>query len=269
LKKQISIIGCGWLGFPLAKYLISNGYKIKGSTTSKGKLKKLKTNSIEGFVIRLNETEISGNYSKFLEGSSTVIINIPPGLRKHPEKNHVAEIQHLASAIEAHKVINVLYVSSTSVFEDAIDIPQIIDSTSPNASSKNAKQLIKIEQMLLNNNSFNTIILRFGGLFDETRHPAKYLSGKNNISNPEAPINLIHQEDCIHIIANLIKNNLWNVSLNAVNPYHPNKKEYYTTYCKDRNLPLPEFNTSEKSNGKIVESLKLVQLLNYSFEHSP
>ena len=35
---KISILGCGWLGLPLAKALIENGFSVKGSTTSTDKL---------------------------------------------------------------------------------------------------------------------------------------------------------------------------------------------------------------------------------------
>ena len=38
-QNKIGIIGCGWLGLPLAKELISNNHKVKGSTTTEEKLK--------------------------------------------------------------------------------------------------------------------------------------------------------------------------------------------------------------------------------------
>jgi 3-hydroxyisobutyrate dehydrogenase-like beta-hydroxyacid dehydrogenase len=33
-NKSISILGCGWLGVPLAKHLIQKGFSVKGSVTS-------------------------------------------------------------------------------------------------------------------------------------------------------------------------------------------------------------------------------------------
>jgi nucleoside-diphosphate-sugar epimerase len=269
LKEQISVIGCGWLGLPLAKYLVQEGYCVKGSTTSDEKLELLKTHQIDGYLLSLNENGISGDYSNFLTNSKTIIINIPPGFRKDPTKNHVAEITQLVSAIEKYNIKNVLYISSTSVFNDDIHFPQIFNVTKPNALSNSGKQLIEIENILHHNCNFNTTILRFGGLFDNERHPAKHLSGRKNISNPEAPINLIHKEDCIQIIEMIIKHGFWNTTLNAVYPSHPNKKTYYSNYCKLKNIPLPEFNTSEKSEGKIIHSSKLVQLLNYTFKEAP
>ena len=269
MKKQISIVGCGWLGLSLGAFLTQEGFIIKGSTTTDYKLDQLNDNGIEGFILKLEETGIFGNYSECLTESETIIINIPPGLRGHPDKNHVAEMLHLISEIEAHHIKNVLFISSTSVFKDTNDFQVITESTVVNDSSKNAKQLIEIEQILQNNPNFNTTLLRFGGLFGDDRHPGKYLSGRKNIANPKAPINLIHKVDCINIISIILKNNLWNLALNASFPIHPNKKIYYSNYCKKHDLPLPEFNFSRKSEGKIIDSSNLVQLLNYTFQEAP
>lgn len=269
LKKQISVVGCGWLGLPLAKKLNTEGYRIKGSTTSEDKLIALRKASVEGFIVKLNEDGISGNYYNFLTESDIVIINIPPGLRKNPSKNHIAELKHLMAAIETQEVKNVIYISSTSVFENDYDFPNIDENTKPNATSNSAKQLIEIERLLQENINFNSTILRFGGLFDSEKHPAKYLSGRKNISNPNAPINLIHKQDCIAIISLLIKHDLWNMTLNAAYPHHPSKQTYYTDYCKRNKIALPTFNLNEKSKGKIVDSYRLVQLLNYSFKQAP
>ena len=269
MKSQISIIGCGWLGLDLAKKLVEEGFIVNGSTTSKNKLEVIKKHSIQPFLVELNETEISGNYSQFLTGSDTVIINIPPGLRRNPNKNHILEVKHLMCAIEAHAIKNVLYISSTSVFKNEANSPTITAQTKPNAAASNAKQLIEIEQMLQNNPNFKTTILRFGGLIDETRHPSSMLSGRKNVSNPKAPINLIHKVDCITIIQNIIENKYWNTTLNAAYPKHINKDTYYSEDCKRKNLPLPEYNYKEESKGKIIDSTSLVQLLNYTFTVEP
>lgn len=269
MNKQISIIGCGWLGLPLAKHFISEGYTIKGSTTSVARLKLLQNANVNGFIVHLHESGIEGNLLECLEGSETLIINIPPGIRNNPNKNHIAEITHLIEGIEKSFVKNVLYISSSSVYMDEENFPVIEATTKPNSNSKTGKQLIKIEKILQDNPNFKTSILRFGGLFDKKRHPAIYLSGKKNIANPNAPINLIHKKDCIAIISKIINSRLWSINLNAVYPNHPNKKEYYTNYCIAQNLVPPEFNFEEKSKGKLISSSKLVQLLNYEFKHAP
>ena len=40
-KDEISIMGCGWLGLPLAAQLVKAGYNVKGSTTTPEKLEVL------------------------------------------------------------------------------------------------------------------------------------------------------------------------------------------------------------------------------------
>ena len=52
---KIAIIGCGWLGLPLAKKLIKENFIVKGSTASKEKISILKTEKIEPFLIDLNK----------------------------------------------------------------------------------------------------------------------------------------------------------------------------------------------------------------------
>ena len=155
------------------------------------------------------------------------------------------------------------------MFKNDYGFPIITESTVANATTNNGRQLIEIEQKLKSNPNFNTTILRFSGLFGNDRHPANNLSKRKNISNPEAPINLIHRKDCIQIINTILKKEFWNLELNASYPKHPDKKTYYSNYCKSKELPLPKFNSLEKSKGKIIDSTKLVQLLNYSFKHMP
>ncbi|QXP77374.1 MULTISPECIES: NAD(P)H-binding protein [Winogradskyella] len=269
MKGQISIIGCGWLGFTLATKLVELGFKVQGSTTSRDKLEVLKLHGIAPFLVSLTESGVSEECAQFLTGSDTVIINIPPGLRRNPNKNHVVEIEHLIHQIEQQKIKHVLYISSTSVYEDEVSFPVITSKTIPNASSKTGKQLIEIEKMLQVNPNFKTTILRFGGLIGDDRHPGKFLSGRTDISNPKAPINLIHKKDCISVITHVLKKDFWDKTLNAVYPSHICKKDYYTNYCAAKNLPLPEFSAAEESKGKIVESKILVQLLNYTFKVVP
>ena len=48
--KVVSVIGCGWLGFPLAKLLINKGFSVKGSTTQQEKISLLENAGIEAYL---------------------------------------------------------------------------------------------------------------------------------------------------------------------------------------------------------------------------
>lgn len=260
-------MGCGWLGLPLAKHLIKHGYKVKGSSTSKNKLPVLKAESIDAFYVELKEEGVFGDIENFLNGSEILIINIPPGLRSHPHTDYVKQISHLIKHIEAStSILKVIFISSISVYSDDLSIPNITSDTVPNPESESGKQLLEVEQLLQQNQKFDTTILRFGGLFGADRHPAKSLSGKANLKNPDAPVNLIHLDDCIGIIHQIIVTDCWNEVFNACTKPHPSKKDYYTGICNKMNLPVPNYDLSKPSKGKLMDSKKLDEILNYQFQ---
>ncbi len=139
------------------------------------------------------------------------------------------------------------------------------EETELNSDTESGRQLVQAEQLLQNNPNFKTTILRFGGLIGEDRHPIKFLAGRTNIENQNAPINLIHQDDCIGIIQKIIELNSWNQVFNAVTPFHPSRKEYYTQKAIEFNLEIPEFNAENSSFGKTISSSKIETVLGYSF----
>ncbi|HQE34305.1 MAG TPA: SDR family oxidoreductase [Flavobacterium alvei] len=260
---QISILGCGWLGLPLAKVLLGNRFSVKGSTTSVDKISILENLGIQAFQMELAETKIQGEVDSFLENSKILLIDIPPKLRGISKENFVAKIENAIPFIEKSSVENVIFISSTSVYGE--DNLVVTEETKLNPDTESGKQLVQAEQILQSNKNFKTTILRFGGLIGEDRHPIKFLAGRKNIENPYAPINLIHQDDCIGIILKIIESNSWNETFNAVTPFHPTRKEYYTQKAIDLKLDLPEFNVENSILGKTISSLKIENLLKYSF----
>src|SRR6478672_6884199 len=110
--RQISILGCGWLGFPLAKSLLENGFSVQGSTTSMDKMTVLKNVGITPFHISLFENSIEGEIDNFLENSEILIIDIPPKLRGASKEKFVGKIKKLIPFIEKSSVEKVLFVSS-------------------------------------------------------------------------------------------------------------------------------------------------------------
>ncbi|MFV8364035.1 SDR family oxidoreductase [Flavobacterium sp. ZT3P35] len=260
---KISILGCGWLGLPLAKALVKNEYLVSGSTTSIEKIAVLENAGIEPFLIVLSENKTIGNLTEFLADSEILIIDVPPKLRGSETENFVSKIKNIIPFIEKSAVQKVLFISSTSVYNDVDAF--VTEETIAKPATESGKQLLETEQLLQSNINFKTTILRFGGLIGEDRHPVKFLAGRENLENPNAPINLIHQEDCIGIINAILSQQVWGETLNAVTPYHPTRAEYYTQKAVELNLALPKFTTGSNSNRKIILSDYLETVLKYTF----
>lgn len=260
---QISILGCGWLGLPLAKSLLQNGFPIKGSTTSLEKISLLESEGITPFLVRLEEQQISASVADFLADSQILIINIPPKLRGGSTENFVAKITTLLPFIENSTVEKVLFVSSTSVYGEDNEV--VTEAIVLNPDTEGGRQLAIVENVLQKNSRFQTTILRFGGLISDDRNPVRFLSGRENIENPDTPINLIHQDDCIGIIEKIIALNSWDETYNAVAPFHPTRQEYYTQKATELNLALPKFAALNTIVGKTILNNKVIEVLDYSF----
>ena len=259
-QNRIGIIGCGWLGLPLAKTLILNNYKVKGSTTTKNKLEILKKEGIEPYLIEITENSISESINSFLNELDMLIINIPPKIRKEGEVNYSNKIQNIIN--KTSKIKNILFISSTSVYGSKQG--KISSKTITEPDSRNGTEILKTENLV---KSENNTIIRFGGLISEDRNPLKYLIQKNEILNPDAPINYIHLKDCIGIISKVIFENKWGKTYSAVAPFHPTKKEYYDNLCEINNIKKLKFSNTKTVINKEVNDNKILSELKYDFKY--
>jgi nucleoside-diphosphate-sugar epimerase len=146
----------------------------------------------------------------------------------------------------------------------------VTEETKTCPETESGRQLVAVEQLLQTNIHFKTTILRFGGLIGEDRHPIRFLAGRKNLENPKAPINLIHQTDCIGIIMTILRQAQndkweWNETFNAVAPFHPSREQYYTQKAIDLGLELPQFNSESPTFGKTILSTKVENVLGYTF----
>lgn len=250
MQQTISILGCGWLGFPLARKLCKNGYIITGSTTTESKMDELHKNNIKPYQITMqNLCKIPPDFLQ----TKTLIIAIPP--------QEPIIMKQLITALENSLIQNVLFISSTSVY------PLNNQIATESSKTKTDSKLCIAEDLLQNSPSFSTTILRFGGLFGIDRNPVNFIQHRKMMQNPEGFVNLIHQEDCINIIEKIIEKEVWNETLNACADEHPQRKLFYETLAQKHRKLKPKFNETMPSKYKIVCNKKVKQLLNYTFLH--
>ncbi len=246
MKKKISISGCGWLGLPLAQHLIHKGYEIFGSTTSEDKKSILTNAGIKPFILNIEHLNEKSN--GFFD-AEILIIAIT--------SKNIDAFRKLINLIKNSNISRVLFVSSTSVYKNN---NEVVTEESPVKDCP----LITIENLFKENTSFKTTILRFGGLFGYSRKPGNFFKQGRIIENPDGFINLIHQDDCIQIIENIISKNIWNETLNACCSTHPTRREFYSKEMAKAGR-IANFNEESPDYYKIVSNEKLKKLLNYHF----
>jgi nucleoside-diphosphate-sugar epimerase len=262
--KTISILGCGWLGLPLAEHLLKEGFAVKGSVSRSERIELLKQKGIIPWQIQISDTTITGENLPGFLASETLIINFPPARREDIVEYHTAQMKQLINEINKSTIKHILFISSTSVYPELNRTITETDNFEPTKGS--GKALIAVEQLLLSQTKFKTTIIRFAGLIGYDRQPGRFLSGKKNIENGNGPVNVIHQDDCILIISKIIQENVWGEIFNACSDIHPTRQEFYTLAAEKIALPLPEF-ISNNTNFKIINSDKIKSRLDYSFKY--
>lgn len=253
MSKTLGIIGCGWLGLPLAKALIKEGYNVHGSTTSKSKLNELSKEGIKPYLLVLQTESIIGPIEEFIAAIDILILNVPPKMRAENAPSFYKKIQTLQEKLPQEKQLQILFVSSISVYGNVKGV--ITEDADPQPISSSGIELLASERLFQNRYGDKISIVRFGGLIGDKRHPVKQLSGRTGLKNGNDPVNLIHLDDCIRLITYLLRNNNWGQIINAVYPLHPPKNEYYERQAKKRGLSPPIYdNNQDDMNGKIVKS---------------
>jgi nucleoside-diphosphate-sugar epimerase len=272
MKNSVAIIGLGWLGQPLYHKLATLGYAVKGSVTTAEKARQLKQHGFQAYPVEISETGIDGDIDGLLQDIDCLLIMVPPGLRRTVRdgqvgSNYVLKMAHLLKAVEKTPIEKVIFISSTSVYSDWQG--KVTEHDEPKPETLSGKQLRQAEELFFNSDKLQTAIVRFGGLLGGSRQPAKYLAGRKDLADGDAPVNLIHREDCINILVEIIKQEAFGKVFNAVNPNHPKKADYYIKKAKELGLEPPTF--AEAASNEIfkqVDSVNLKTFLDYTFKNS-
>lgn len=259
LIKRIGIIGCGWLGMPLGKYFVKQGYEVHGSTQNLTKTDSIRKNGIIPYVVAFPDA--IKKLPKLIESVDLLILNIPPNVRNNPKGFYQNTVQQVIASI-LHRKIHVLFISSTSVYGDITGV--ITEDNIPSPKTQSALEIYGAEKLLRDSLKDRLTILRFAGLIGPNRHPIHSLSGRTDLKNGQVPVNLIHLQDCIAIIHKIIAQEIWGTTFHAAYPWHPSKETYYTAVAHKLNLPVPMYE-SNSTKGKIIDSSKLMKLLPYQF----
>jgi len=266
--RNVSILGCGWYGLPLAIRLARSGFNVLGSTTTESKRSLLSSYNINDYLIEFNPgLKTNDNVETFFD-NDVLVFNVPPGIRKdNTSSKFRLLIDNVMPHICASTVSMVIFISSTSVYAD-LNRTVLEEDAGTGELSESGKMLFEAENLFRKKKEFSSVILRFGGLYGPERHPVKYLAGKKNLENPDAPVNLVHLEDCIRVTERIIRKQINSGIFNVVSDEHPSRKRYYTETARRKGLIKPVFREPEPTDKwKQVSNRHLKESLPYSFRY--
>lgn len=214
---NIGIIGCGWLGKPLAAHLTPE-------------------HQVSCFS-RQNTPAEFWDHDLFIIAIST-------------KDNYLGSIRNFLSYINPEA--SIILMSSTSVYKE-------FDTEVNEQSLITQSSLQKEAEELVLQARDNVLILRLGGLMGEDRVAGKW---KSVSTFTDSPVNYIHQEDILHIVAKLIDKNIQSGIYNLVAPLHPLRSQVHQRNSIYFGFELGKF---EGLSHRVVNGNKIIQDLDYEF----
>ncbi|HSY61952.1 MAG TPA: NAD(P)-binding domain-containing protein [Cytophaga sp.] len=257
---KISIIGCGWLGLPLAKHLAEEGHAVSGSTTRAERIMEIEAVGANAFQLKAENSKwLEVGLTDFLE-CDVLIIAIPPGTKRNPDSSHAEEVQSLMHVISDAKINiqKIIYISSTSIYKNSNRVVTEADVVEE-ADAEN-KILFRAEKYIQSGKIKDKIILRLGGLTGYDRMLARFFAGKSELAGGNEPVNLIHRDDVIAVILFLLKRESGSIVLNVCSPQHPSRKDFYTELCERFALVQPIFPEQLYADWKEISTNELAGL---------
>ena len=267
-NKTVSIVGCGWLGFPLAVHLLESGYGVvKGSTTSPEKLPELRKAGVDAHVAVLDPEAQGHNWHQLLR-ADILIVDIPPRTSRQGGDFYPRQMQNLAALIENSLISEIIYISSTSVYPELSRV--VVEEDVTNVDESASPFLVQAEQVMtsLRRKGRAVTVLRCGGLMGYDRIPGKYIRGKKDIATGDVPVNYIHRDDAVALITALMAQGIDDETYNGVAPEHPTRRSIYVKSCQDNGWELPTFvDPDSPASYKEVSSRKITQHLGFTFAY--
>jgi nucleoside-diphosphate-sugar epimerase len=255
-KFSIGILGCGWMGTALGKHLNKNGFKVFGTTTKKARLSKLDDNGIEPVLLEL------GNHDEkkdpvIPDMKIAVLLMTPSVIWPH---RHV-----LSRMIQNSSAEGLIMASSTSVYEN-LNRTVTESDASYLKSPHSGIVMLSMEDHFRQMNDISVCILRFSGLYGPGREPGRFLANRNQVSGADNPVNLVHLEDCVRAVDQIIASMPVAGTYNICADEHPKRREFYHKAALQLGVDPPIF-TEEGTGYKIIDNSLFKEEFGFSYLH--
>ena len=255
---KVAIFGCGWLGEPLALTLQQQGWPVSVCRRDWVQVDRLKHLGLAAYAINATAEGVAGDVTAWCHQADIVIVMLPPRSKSQEPELYEQQINQLILALQRQQITKVMFISTTGVYAQG---NHLLTEQSP---LKQGSALVNAERAM--QAAFSCITLRFSGLVNKNRTPARFLAGKH-LDAGLTPTNLIHQDDCIAVITQLLAKpwqaSTYNVSTEQGLP----RAQFYIQATRHAGLVAPVFSNAQSYPQRYVSSQKILQYLDYQFKY--
>jgi nucleoside-diphosphate-sugar epimerase len=258
----VAVLGCGWLGLPLAQALLTQGHRVLGTTTTPSQLPVLQAAGIEPHLLQLGadfNNADEARLTSILRATDILVLNVPP--RSAVAGGYPQLLRPVHRAVASARLKAVLFVSTTGVY---LDEPRIMREQDAISTRDAASDVLRTEgHFVPRYGQWKSTVVR---LIGPDRAPGRFLAARHNLAQGDAPVNLLHLTDAVGVLQTIIEQEIWGHTLNICASLHPSRREFYPAAAEYLGLQPPTFKP-EYSSGKLIDNSLMRSLVPYEFKH--
>ena len=265
-SSTVLVLGCGWLGMALARGLVAAGHRVLGTTTTPDNLAAMAEAGIEPHLLQLGadfNAPAEALLLHLLKIANVLVLNVPP--RATAAGTYPILLRPVHRAVAQAGTGHVLFVSSTSVYPNEARVMREADALSTRDASSD---ILRAEgHFVPRYGQWKSTVVRLGGLIGPGRAPGRFLAGRRDLAQGNAPVNLVHLTDVVGVLASIIEHDAWGHTFNVCANQHPLRREFYPAAAQHLQFESPTFKDEAEVSGKTIDSSLVRSVLPYQFRH--
>ncbi len=239
---NIAIIGCGYIGFELAKDLVNKKYFVTATTKHSKTLDAVKPIVQKSIILEgsdINEILL------ILKENDIIILTVGIDKLKDFENTYLKTAQNIKkAALELDTPKMIIYTSKSVIYGDHQG-RWVDEDASINAKDDESKILVDTENTLLSLKELNwkVCILRLAHIYGPNRDLTNIMKNLHDHylpGNGSFYTNMVHQKDVVGAINYVIEHQLQGI-FNVVDDDHPTRQELSDFLCQKLNINKVEW----------------------------
>ena len=269
------IVGCGFLGWPLAQRWVAASDNVFAMTRSESRAEQFADQGLKPLVADITRSDSLKTTISDLPPIDTIVFAVGMDRSRYKDIYDVY-VEGLRRFVDSypHAVKHLIYVSSTGVYGD-FGGDWVTEASATKPAREGGKACLAAEGLLAESTD-NWTVLRMAGLYGGERVPTKSLIEKRDWEklSPSGYLNLIHQTDAVAAIAAAATRKPLQEIILCSDGNPPVRGDYYQYIANHFGLgeiPWPEHTTpdpnSRSANSKRISNKKMQRVLNLQLQH--
>lgn len=269
------IIGCGFVGFPLAKHWQAAGDQVFATTRSEPRSAEFEALGLVPIIADITQKDSLANLKQI--DVDTVVMAVGMD-RSRYESVHQVYVEGLKNVLQnlSSSIGQFIYVSSTGVYGDFEG--QWVDENSPTDPQREGGKACLAAEQTLTESTFgdSATILRMAGLYGHSRVPTRTTVEAKQWDklSPAGYLNLIHADDAVAAIDIVAKQKIVRETFLVSDSEPTLRRDYYQFIADGYGLgPIPWDETavpdaqSRSSSSKRISNKKLLSQTGLQLKH--